>query len=57
VDVGERTEHVPYDELLSVVKDLASRLAEQDPELGSRYLKAATGQGTVLKDQYRAVDR
>jgi integrase len=51
VDVGERTEHVPYDELLSAVKELASRLAEQDPELGSRYLKAATGQGTVLKDQ------
>jgi integrase len=54
VDVGERTEHVPYDELLSVVKDLASRLAEKDPELGSRYLKAATGAGTVLKEHIEA---
>lgn len=49
-DVGERTEHVPYDELLSAVKELAARLGEQDPELGSRYLKVATGAGTILKD-------
>jgi hypothetical protein len=41
---------VPYDELLSVVKDLARQLAERDPDLGARYLKAATGEGTLVKD-------
>jgi integrase len=50
VDVGERTEHVPYEELLSVVKDLARQLHERDPDLGTRYLKAATGEGTLVKD-------
>lgn len=50
VDVGERTEHVPYDELLSEVKRLASIIEDREPGLGERYLKAATGEGTILKD-------
>ena len=49
VDEGERTEHVPYEELLSEVKRLASMLADENPDLGSRYLKVATGEGTILK--------
>lgn len=39
-----------YDNLLTIVKGIASDLAEKDLDLGDRYLKAATGEGTILKD-------
>jgi integrase len=43
--------HVPYDELLSTIKDLTRQVAElQGSQTADRFFKAATGSGTPLRD-------
>ena len=54
VEADERTEHEPYEALLMEFKQIARDIAERDPELGSRYLKAGLGEGTPLKDYIEA---